>query len=284
MTDIFDHHQHIGFIADITGDIGTAERRREAEGDALEADYRARVATMDRLGILQASLMPGHSYPRPGGLAHTRAMNDRLAAYRKRDPDRFPAIAGTVEPRYGEAGLEEIDRMHALGFQAISWHHRQQGLPINHPVMHRYAARMADLGMVPFVHTFVGADFEEIWRLRDLALAFPAVRFLCMDSMTDAAAFEEALAAGARTPNLLFDTTSLALGPAAIERFVETLGAERLLFGSNLYSDSPAEQLESLDAVRQANISAPERAAILGGNARRLLGIVSGAKRGRRAG
>jgi predicted TIM-barrel fold metal-dependent hydrolase len=273
MTDVFDHHQHIGFIADITGDIGTAGRERGADGDGLEADYRARVATMDRLGIRQASLMPGHSYPRPGGLADTRAMNDRLVAYRRRDPERFPAIAGTVEPRYGEAGLEEIDRMHALGFQAISWHHRQQGLPINHPVMHRFVGRMAELGMVPFVHTFVGADFESIWRLRDLAAAFPEVQFLCMDATTDAEVFEEALAAGARTPNLLFDTTSLALGPVAIERFVEALGAERLLFGSNLYSDSPADRLEALDAVREAGISEPDRAAILGGNARRLLGL-----------
>src|SRR5258708_4701246 len=102
MTEAFDHHQHVGSVATITGvDYGPTDGE-----DPLEADYRTRVAVMDQLGVAQAALMPAHSYVRPRGLADTRAVNDGLAAYRRRDPRRFPAIIGTVEPRYGDAGLE----------------------------------------------------------------------------------------------------------------------------------------------------------------------------------
>jgi predicted TIM-barrel fold metal-dependent hydrolase len=271
MTEVFDHHQHVGSVATITG---IAYGPTEAVGDPIEADYRTRVAVMDRLGIAQAALMPAHSYVRPRGLADTRSVNDLLANYRRRDPARFPALIGTVEPRYGDAGLDEIERMgSALAFQGVSWHHRQQGLAIDHPVMRRYVRRMAELKLVPFIHTFVDGDFESVWRLRNLAEDLPEVTFLCMDSMTERELFEEALAAGRRTPNLVFDTTSLMLGPRLIEQFVETLGPERLLFGSNLYSLARPDRLPALEAVRAARIPEAARALILGGNARRLLGV-----------
>lgn len=269
MSAVFDHHQHVGRVDNIVRGMGGAPALGSAEW--IEVEYATRVRAMDRLGIAAAALMPGHSYPRPRGLADTRAVNDQLAAYRLRDPRRFPAIVGTVEPRYGLAGLAEIERMAEMGFIGVSWHHRQQGLAIDHPVMVHYVRRMAALGLVPFIHAFVRGDFESLWRLRALAERFPETPILCLDSMSDPELCEETLAVGARVPNLLFDVAALGFRPAWIERFVDALGPERLLFGSNLYSMGAPDAVPELDAIRATRLSQVERDLILGGNARRLL-------------
>src|SRR5271167_3663733 len=95
---IFDNHQHVGGVAGVAGH----HAGNVVSEDEIAADHRVRSAVMDRLGIAQAALMPGHMYIRPRGLADTRAVNDALAAFRRLDPERFPAVIGTVEPRYGD--------------------------------------------------------------------------------------------------------------------------------------------------------------------------------------
>ena len=81
------------------------------------------------------------------------------------------------------------------------------------------------------------------------------------------------LAAAARFPQLHLETSSLAhLG--AIERCVEALGAERLLFGSGLPERAPSGPL---NAVVSARISEAAKRAILGANARRLFGLAEAA-------
>jgi predicted TIM-barrel fold metal-dependent hydrolase len=266
--DILDSHQHVGGVFGIPGMGG-------AVGEAQFAgDLKVRLEVMDRCGVRQALLMPGHSYMKPGGLADTQAINDGLAAYRRLAPDRIALAIGVVEPRHGLDSLAEIDRMHSdLGFQGVSWHHRQQGLPMDHPVMFACLERLGVHDMVPMIHCFAGADFEEIWRLRRLAEAFPDLPILCLDSMTDAVQFEAVLAAGERTPNILIDTTSSVLGPGGVARCVERLGPERLLFGTNLYSRQQTAHMSGLDDVFAANISDDAKALILGGNARRLFGL-----------
>jgi predicted TIM-barrel fold metal-dependent hydrolase len=266
--DVFDSHQHVGGVFGIPGMGGEVGEAQFAD------DLKVRLEVMDRCGVRQALLMPGHSYMKPGGLADTRDTNDRLAAYQRLAPERIAVASGVVEPRHGLESLDEIDRMHGeLGFKGVSWHHRQQGLPMDHPVMFACLERLATLGMVAMIHCFVGADFEEIWRLRRLAEAFPELPVLCLDSMTHAVQFEAALAAGERALNIHVDTTSSVLGPEGVRLCVERLGAERLLFGTNLYSRQAARRLGELDDVLDADISDDAKALILGGNARRIFGL-----------
>jgi predicted TIM-barrel fold metal-dependent hydrolase len=267
--EIFDNHQHVGGIPGVPGHHATGVL--DAQG--IEKDYGVRIEVMQRLGIAQAMLMPGHSYPRPKGLADTRDVNDTLVRYRKRDPQRFPAIIGVVEPRYGEDGLEEIDRMHELGFQGVSWHHRQEGLALDHPVMFLFVERLAKHGMLPFIHCFPDGDFEGVWRLRHLAEGFPKLPFLCMDTATMPEAFEEAIRCAERNPNVHIDLTSLNLGPDSVRRLVAAIGAERVILGTNLYSLTNPQDSPEIDAVREAELSDAQREQILGGNARRLLGL-----------
>ena len=122
---ILDVHHHVG-------DPVQALAMPGAEGAAppigLDHELSVRLETMDRDGVDCALLIPGHSYLRPNGLADTRRINDGIAAYRDKTPDRFPAALGIVEPLYGRAGDEELRRIKGeLGIVGVSFHTRVSG-------------------------------------------------------------------------------------------------------------------------------------------------------------
>lgn len=119
---IIDCHHHVGSVKDTLG-LGPDEATGAEE-------LRARLDTMDRNGVSQAIVIPGHGYLRPHGVADTRAVNDAVAAYRDALPDRFPAAIGIVEPLYGPAGLDELTRIRdELGIVGASFHTRSRGYP-----------------------------------------------------------------------------------------------------------------------------------------------------------
>jgi predicted TIM-barrel fold metal-dependent hydrolase len=91
--EIFDIHHHLGSL--------TGGSLQEEEG-WQDRDYNNRVR------IMQA--------------------NDTVAAYRKRDPKRFPVACGTVEPLHGARSLEELERVkHELHLEGVVWHKCEGG-------------------------------------------------------------------------------------------------------------------------------------------------------------
>jgi predicted TIM-barrel fold metal-dependent hydrolase len=261
----FDLHQHFGKLIGVPGSAGRTATPEE--------DRDVRVAFLDRFGIRQCALMPGHSYAAPNGIADLRAINDGLHAYAALAPDRFAAVFGTLDPRHGMANVAEVERLARLGFRGLSWHHRFQGLPMDHPVMFAIVEAMAAHGMAALVHCYANGDFEAPWRLRRLAERFPATQFFALDAMTSPENLEQLCAVAEALGNVHIDLTSTLLGSRGVERAVRRLGAERLVFGSNYYSLSRVPRIVALEAVEAAELDAAEKAAILGGNARRLLGL-----------
>jgi predicted TIM-barrel fold metal-dependent hydrolase len=143
-----------------------------AEPDTVELAQRLRV--MDEGGVRQALVIPGHGYLRPSGLADTRRVNNEIAAYRDRTPDRFPVACGIVEPRDGPQGLAEIDRIaFELGLVAISFHTRFQGVSVDSQWVLRYLERMGEVGLLPVVHAMDDTPEESLWKLASIARAFP---------------------------------------------------------------------------------------------------------------
>src|SRR5688500_16631133 len=130
--DLFDCHHHVGDVKAFMGDAMPHEG--PTSSDALAKEMTERIRIMDEGGVRQAVVIPGHGYPRTNGLADTRAINDRIAAYRDMRIDRFPVAVGVAEPLYEADSLPELDRCkNELGIAGISFHTRFQGASMDNP-------------------------------------------------------------------------------------------------------------------------------------------------------
>lgn len=260
--EIFDIHHHLGSLS------GGSLQDEEGWQDR---DYANRVRTMQANGVAMAAILAATGYIQAEGIKDTMRSNDTVAAYRKRDPKRFPAACGTVEPLHGTRSLDELERMkHELHLEGVVWHNRFQGVAIDHQLMRPLLKKVAQLGLVPLVHTNAESNMEAVWRLERLALEFPEITFVAMDALTTNVNSQLTLDIAKRTPNILFDTAHVR-SSAYVRQFVETAGSHRLVFGSLFYSHPASyERCASLEEVKGAKISEEDMANILWHNARKL--------------
>jgi predicted TIM-barrel fold metal-dependent hydrolase len=237
--DVFDIHHHIGAIAQVMGTVrGIADP---------EEEYAARVRSMTEDGVAMAAVLPATGYLQPEGIKDTMRVNDAIAAYRARDPQRFPVACGTVEPLHGERSLEELDRIHhELRLDGVVWH-----IPVS--------------------------TFEAPWRLERLALEFPDVTFVALDGFSGSADYcHMVMDIGKRLPNVLFDISLFYSGSVFLKTLVDTIGSERVLFGSDVYAELATRMAAApslMHIVRSADITETDKANILGENARLLFRV-----------
>jgi len=260
--EIFDIHHHLGSL--------TGGSLQEGAG-WQDRDYENRVRIMEANGVTMAAILAATGYIQADGILDTMRSNDTVAAYRKRDPRRFPVACGTVEPLHGARSLGELERIkHELGLEGVVWHNRFQGVAVDHQLMRPLLKKVSQLGLVPLIHTNAESNMEAVWRLERLAGEFPEITFLSMDALTTNTNSQLALDIAKRTPNILFDTAHVR-GSGYVKNFVEAVGSDRLVFGSLFYSQPASyEHCASLDEVKGAKISDQDKANILSGNAKRL--------------
>jgi predicted TIM-barrel fold metal-dependent hydrolase len=269
--DIFDCHHHVGDVTAFLGDYLTEDGRKADPG---EIEVKRRLEIMDAGGVNQAAVIPGHGYERPNGIADTRAVNDAIAAYRDADPARFPVAVGIAEPLSGAASLPEIDRCHdELRLAGISFHTRFQGASMDSPWVLRYVGRMAELGMVPVLHAMTESPDEALWKCAGVARAHPDTPMLVLDAFSTFEGTKECSDVAEACPNLLFDT-SLSYNFDFIEAFAGRFGTDRVVFGTDLYSPPLGRRISHLvPQILESSLDDDAKAAILGGNARRLFGV-----------
>jgi uncharacterized protein len=268
--EVVDVHHHVGSAFRALGGPIEADAVRQA-GDAARTELASRLEIMDRGGVAQAIVIPGHGYERAHGIADTRAVNDAIAAYRDRRRDRFPAAVGIVEPRDGPESLAEIDRVaRDLELVGISFHTRFQGVSLDSQWIHRYVERMSGQGLVPVIHAMDETPEEALWKLTALARSLPDVTFLALDAFGSYESTRHCFHVADVAPNVLFDT-SLSYNFDFIEDFARLFGAERVLFGTDLYSHPVGRRISHiLGQILDSGLGDEEKRRILGGNARRL--------------
>ena len=260
--EIFDIHHHLGSL--------NGGSLQEEEG-WQDRDYANRVRIMDANGVTLSAVLAATGYIQAEGIKDTMRCNDTVAAYRMRDPKRFAAACGTVEPLHGARSLGELERIkHELHLEGVVWHNRFQGVAVDHQLMRPLLKKVSQLGLVPLVHTNAESNMEAVWRLERLALEFPDLTFVAMDALTTNANSQLALDIAKRTLNILFDTSHVR-GSRYIRQFVETVGSQRLVFGSLFYSYPPSYQhCATLGEIKEAQLSDADRQNILSLNAKRL--------------
>jgi hypothetical protein len=260
--EIFDIHHHLGSL--MGGSL--------QEGDGWEdRDYENRVRIMDANGVSMAAVLAATGYIQADGIKDTMRCNDTVAAYRKRDPKRFPAACGIVEPLHGGGSLGELERIkHELKLEGVVWHSRFQGVAVDHQLMRPLLKKVSELKLVPLIHTNAESNLEAVWRLERLALEFPELTLVSLDALTTNTNSQLALDIAKRTPNILFDTAHVR-GAAYVRQFVEAVGSQRLIFGSLFYSHPASyEHCATIDEIKAAKISEQDKANIFSLNAKNV--------------
>ena len=197
---------------------------------------------------------------------------------------------GCMHPDY-PSWREEMGRMKEMGLKGIKLHPVYQGVDIDDVRFLRILERAGELGLIVVTHAgwdigFPGeAHCSPEMTLRAIKAVGPVKLVLAhmggwqqwdrvLELLADQPVWlDTSFSTGALTPlqegdPFLKDFSML--DEEGFLRMVKAFGTDRLLFGT----DSPwSRQKESIDWIRALPLSEEEKAAILGGNARKLLGI-----------
>ena len=192
--------------------------------------------------------------------------NDALAEQIAPHRDRIIGYVSIPTPRLGKQAVEEVRRCHEkYGFRGMKiYSHPEATIAESGTIPLLIAA--AELGMVILAHTTPDeCDY--------LMTAVPQARLLMAHMGGHPYAYGDwhrAVAIAKKHRNLLLDTASSQIDNGMIEYAVTEIGAEKILFGSDMPLLDPHTQLAK---VRGAEISDDAKAKILGGNLVRLLGL-----------
>jgi len=311
--DIIDIHAHIrppDWRQPIPADATESERHDLAERGRKLTDISVLVRESEEgdvaLRLLSSTVEGFFGIEGPTDAGRIAAVNDHLAELVARHPARLGALA-TVDAFSGDAGAREAERaVTRLGHAGIVIDSSRDGEFLSAATVRPTLEVAASLKVPVFVHP-VGAPnsprltrsagkpgygFGRGWAngtaflsvlharilddLPDLNLIFTALgagALILATAETDAFS-AEARAAGGPRPNVYFDI--MGLNPQVIRFLVDTLGADRVVTGSDWPIWAPVTRGKLSQAFAAAGLTAEQQALVAGGNARRLLDLRRG--------
>jgi len=256
---IWDDHSHLHAVPG-----ATPEERME---------FLIRCA--DRLGVERVILSQGYSsddHPTPEGL---REENDRVMRAVRRFPDR---AYGSVylSPSFPEFSLQEFDRCVRDG-PMVGIGELEADRRCNVPEMDAIVERAISLKAPILQHTWLKLDGNEPgestpYDLVELARRHPQANFICAHTGGD---WERGIRIIRETRNISAGIAGFNPTSGVLEMAVRELGAERVVYGSDVGGRSFASQLAK---VIGADIPDSAKELVLGGNLRRLLTPILQAK------
>lgn len=224
----------------------------------LHNDAQSMIQAMDRIGIsivcpaAHASVGPDFSLG-----------NDLVAAAQQRFPGRIVGYIG-VNPCYGQRMcLAELRRCERKGMRNVKVH-SIHGRPYDDPAYRSVYSYAADRGWSILAHAW--GDPASCGTIARMAREHPSANFLL--AHTGASSYDEYLKAADAAPNLYLELALSNTPCTLVAEFVRRIGAERIIFGSDIPFISLAHQIGK---VLCAEITPDDKRKILGLNARRAL-------------
>ena len=191
-------------------------------------------------------------------------------------PDRFIPFV-YFDPRYEESDLDEVDSyVGEKGWKGIKVGHQFPVARSMYPMMEK-AESYGALVVIHSDHT----PKDHPYIIGDIANSFPKVNTVIFHMGSGVILDSElvSIKIAEKNPNVYLETSYS--HPYAIKKSVETLGADRVMFGSDasnggygLYYDNPADYIDvHLDAVRLCNLPKEEEDMVMCGTIAKLLEV-----------
>lgn len=286
-------------------------QQQDADRTSRMVGYDERLEDMDAAGLDMQLIMPPppqcyYAVPLEIGVKAARMINDGLAAYVARKPDRFRAF-GTVPMQDGHAAAEELEYVvRKLGFKGVQVLTNIVGKEVSDPSLEPFWAKAEELGAVVLLHpngfthaerlsrfyfnNVIGNPLETTIALHYLIFdgvmeRYPKLKILSVHGGGYVAAYSARMdhAWGARSDargnlplapttylkRMYFDT--VVFSPAQMEALVRLVGVDHVVMGS----DYPYDMADSdpVGIVMASALDDDAKAAICGGNAKALLGL-----------
>ena len=251
------------------------------DGTALSLSASAKAAGVDLAVIQPVATSP----------AQVRDINDGAIETNRSSSVTRLASFGCMHPAF-DAPEQECARLAKAGVKGIKLHPVYQLTDMDDPSYVRVLRAAADCGLLVLIHAgidvgFLDRTYSDVRKIARALDSVPEGRYI-LAHMGGWRQWDEAQALFAGRENVWIDT-SFSLGDMtplgdgfyemhslsrlSQERFLqmaEAFGAEKLLFGT----DSPWEgQAAEIAKIRALPLKEEEKAAILGGNAKALLGL-----------
>lgn len=215
-----------------------------------DGDTDSLVAEMDRLGVARCCVFCFNI------LTDEQPGNDQVADAVRRYPDRFVGFT-MLNPHRGPAEMRrELERCAAMGLRGIKLINSYQGYPCDGPNI-EVACQWANERRQLILNHYWGSATI----LKRLVEKFSGACFITGHATAEYAGIMK------EHPNLYVCSCPL-IGPRACEDMVGAIGAERLMFGSDL-SDLPVAW--GLGPILFSRLPVEQKRMILGGNLERLL-------------
>ena len=295
----------------VTPDTQALNRKQEADRRPNMTDMAVRLADMDAAGIDLQVIMPPpgqctYTVPLELAVRAARIVNEGLAAFVARRPDRFTAL-GTVPMQDGAAAAAELERgMKEHGLKGVQILTNVAGRELSDPDFAPFWARAEALGAVVMIHpngftearrmsrfyfnNVVGNPLETTLALHYLIFdgvleRHPGLKLIAAHGGGYLPAYSGRIdhAWGARSDcrgtlpqppttylkRVFFD--SIVFTPHQLRNLVEVFGTGQILMGT----DYPFDMADSdpIGHLASADFDPSVVAAIAGGNARALFGV-----------
>jgi aminocarboxymuconate-semialdehyde decarboxylase len=270
-----------------------------------------RLADLDAMGLDRQLIMPPppqcyYTVPLDIAVQAARMVNDGLAEFVAKKPDRFVAL-GTVPMPDGNEAAKELERcMNQLGFKGVQILTNVAGKELSDPAFAPFWKKAEELGALVVIHpngfthaerfrrfyfnNVIGNPLETTIALHYLIFdgvleRHPNLKILAVHGGGYLGAYGGRIdhAWGARSdchgdlPNpptsylrkVYFDT--VVFTPGQLQALVDTFGADRILMGTDYPFDMA--DYDPIGHVLSADLDEAAVAAIVGGNAKKLLGL-----------